>query len=220
MWRIAPSVNNAMSVVPPPMSTRQTPSSSLVVSQHRLTGGELLEDDVIHFEAAAAYALDNVLCRAHRAGHHVHARLQAHPGHTDGLFDTFLTVDDEFLRQDVQDFLVRGNRHRARGIDNPVHVGGGDLFVADSDDTVRIQTANMAARNPGEHRVDLATGHQLRLFHRTLNRLNRRLDVDHHPFFETARRVVSDSDNFEHTFRRYLRDNRHHLRRTNVQAHQ
>jgi hypothetical protein len=103
-------VNTAMSVVPPPMSTRQTPSSFSSVGQHRVAGRELLEDDVLHLEAAALDALDDVLRGADRAGDHVHLGLQPHAGHAQRLLDAFLVVDDVFLRQDVQDLLVGRNR--------------------------------------------------------------------------------------------------------------
>src|SRR3546814_3372456 len=34
------------------------------------------------------------------------------------LSDAFLVIDDEFLRQDVQDLLIRRNRHGARRVDH------------------------------------------------------------------------------------------------------
>jgi hypothetical protein len=49
-------------------------------------------------------------------------RLETHAGHADRLADAFLVVDDEFLRQDVQDLLVGRDRHRARRVDHALDV--------------------------------------------------------------------------------------------------
>ena len=57
VWRIAPCENTARSVVPPPMSMMQTPSSRLVVGEAGEARRELLEHDVVDLEAAALDAL-------------------------------------------------------------------------------------------------------------------------------------------------------------------
>ena len=46
VWRIAPSVKIAMSVVPPPMSTRHDAEVLLVLGQHRQRRGERLQHQV------------------------------------------------------------------------------------------------------------------------------------------------------------------------------
>ena len=50
----------------------------LIISQYGVTGGQLLEHDIVDFEAAAFYALDDILRCALRAGHHVHLGFQPH----------------------------------------------------------------------------------------------------------------------------------------------
>ena len=57
----------------------------LVVGQHRVGGGQLLEDQVLDLETAALHALLDVLGRVHRAGHQVHLAFQAHAGHAERL---------------------------------------------------------------------------------------------------------------------------------------
>ena len=116
-----------MSVVPPPMSTRQTPSSFSSSVEHRVARGELLEHDVLDLEAAALHALDDVLRGAVGAGDDVHLGLEAHARHADRLADAFLAVDDEFLRQDVQDLLVGRDRHGPRRVDHALDVAGASL---------------------------------------------------------------------------------------------
>src|SRR5690606_10908545 len=145
---------------------------AFVVGEHRVAGRELLEDDVVDFQPAAAHALDDVLGGAHRAGHHVHLGLETHTRHADGLADPFLVVDDELLGKDVQDLLVGGNGDSPRRVDHAIHVTHGDLVVADGDDAVRVEAADMAARDAGVHGVDLAPGHQLRFLHGPLYRMH------------------------------------------------
>jgi len=48
------------------MSTRQTPKLALVVGQHRVARGQLLEDDLLDLEPAAADAL-SMFCEAFTA---------------------------------------------------------------------------------------------------------------------------------------------------------
>ena len=62
----------------------------LVVGQHRIARGQLLEHDVLDLEAAALHALDDVLRRAVGAGDDVHLRLEAHARHADRIADAFL----------------------------------------------------------------------------------------------------------------------------------
>jgi hypothetical protein len=78
---------------------------ALVVGQHGLAGGQRVEQQLLHFQAAAAHALDDVLGRALRAGHDVHLGLQADAAHADGLLHV-LAVDHELLRLHQQQALV------------------------------------------------------------------------------------------------------------------
>ena len=123
VWRIAPLVKIATSVVPAPMSTIATPSSLLVVGQHRQAGSQRVEHQLLHFQAAAANALDDVLGRALRAGDDVHLGFQPDAAHADRLLHV-LAVDHEFLRLDQQQSLVGGDVDGPRRLDHARHVGG------------------------------------------------------------------------------------------------
>ena len=52
----------------------------------------------------------------------VHARLEAHARHADRLLDAVLIVDDELLRQHVQDVLVDRQRDGARRVEHALDV--------------------------------------------------------------------------------------------------
>ena len=189
-----------------------------VIGQHGITGSELLEHDVVDRQAAALHALDDVLRGALGARHDVHLGLETHARHADRLADAFLIIDDEFLRQDVQDLLVGRNRHGARRIDHAIDVIGRHFLVADRDDAVRVETAHMTAGNARVHRMNFATGHQLGFFDGALNRLHGGLDIHHHAFLQTARRMRADADHLDAAVVRDLADDGHHLGRADVET--
>ena len=189
-----------------------------VFSQHRVAGGELFEDDLLHFQAAAANTFLDILGGVDGAGHQVHLGLQAHSRHPHGLLDTLLAVDDILLGQDVQDFLVRGDCHGLGRVYNPLQVVAVDLLVLDGDDAVGIQAADMAAGNSHVDRVYLAARHQLGLLHRPLNGLHGGLDIDHHPLLHPLGGVRADPDHLHIALWPDFPDDRHHLGRADVQA--
>ena len=107
-----------------------------VVGKHGVARCQLLEHDVVDFEAAALHALDDVLRGALGARHHVHLRLEPHTGHADGFADAFLAIDDEFLGQDVQDLLVSRNGDGPRRVDDALDVSRAHFGVANCNDAV------------------------------------------------------------------------------------
>src|SRR5436190_13058769 len=159
---------------------------ALLRGEHRLGGGERAGEQVAHVEPGAVAALDQVLPRAHRAGHDVDARFEAHAGHADRLADAVLVVDDELLRQDVEDLLVGGEGDGARGVHDPLDVPRRHLAVADRDHAMAVEALDVAPGRAGDHAADLAGGHQLRLLDRPADRLHRLLDVDDDTLAEPA----------------------------------
>src|SRR5690606_29126708 len=65
--------------------------------------------------------------------------------------------------------------------------------------------------------ADLATGHQFGFLDRALDRVHRRLDVDHHAALEAVRRMGADADDFDRLARRVLADDGHDLRGADVE---
>jgi hypothetical protein len=149
----------------------------------------------------------------------VHLRFQADTGHADGLFDALLVIDDEFLRQDVNDLLIGRYRYRPRGIDDPIDVARRHLFVPDRDDAVGVEAADVIAGDAGIHRVDLAAGHQLRFLDGALNRLHRGLDVDDDAFLQAPGWMNADTDDFDAVVLGYFADDGRHLGCTDIQTH-
>ena len=149
------------------------PQFPLIFGQYRPAGGKLFQNHFIHFQAAAPDTLGDVLDRADRSGDDMNLGLQAHSRHAHRLTDIFLMVDGEILRQDMQDLLIGGNSHHPGGLDHPFDIGGGDLARLDGGDAMGIETADVAAGDPGEDGVNLALRLAFRCLHRLLNKFNR-----------------------------------------------
>ena len=140
------------------------------------------------------------------------------PGHADRVADALLAVDDEFLRQHVQDLLVGGDRDRLGRIDHVLDVAVADLLVAHAHDAVGVEAAHVAAGDAGVHRVDLAAGHELGFLHGALDRLHRRLDVDDHALLQPARGLRAQAEQLDHPVRADLADQRDDLGGADVEA--
>ena len=148
----------------------------------------------------------------------MHLGLQAHAGHAQRLAHAFLVIDHVILGQGVQHALVRGNRHGLRGVEHALDVGRAHFTITYGDDTVAVQAADVIASHTDERRVNAATRHQLRLFHRTLDRGHGGFDIDHHALLQPARRMGADTDDFQLAVGRHLAHQRHHLGGADVQA--
>src|SRR6185295_2944052 len=110
-------------------------------------------------ETAAAHALHDVLGRRHGAGHNVDLYLQAHTAHTDRFAHVLLSIDDEFLVEDVQDLLIGWDVDRLGCLDHPIHVDLAHLAVFDRHHAVRVEAFDVAAGNSGKDLADLAVSH-------------------------------------------------------------
>ena len=140
----------------------------LIVREHRIARCKLLQSQITDLQSTVTHALVNILRSTDRPGDDMHPRLEAYTRHANRLMDSLLLIDDEFLRQYMQNFAVGRNRYSLRRIDHPVDITLRHLAILDCHDPVRIQAVDVAACNPGKHRMNLASGHQLRLFDRTL----------------------------------------------------
>ena len=212
----------AMSVVPPPMSTSATPSSfSSSVSTASLAASCSTTVSAT-VDAGAVHARHDVLRRALAAGDDVDVHLEARAGHADRRADAVLLVDDEVLRQHVQDLAAGRQRHGLRRIDRAPHVLARDLAVlaGDGDHAAAVEALDVRARQREVHRVDLDAGHQLRFLDGLLDRLDGRLEVDDDAAPDAARLGDAEADDVEAAAVEDLADDGRHLRRADVEPDQ
>ena len=76
----------------------------------------------------------------------------------------------------------------------------------------------MAAGNARVNRMNVAPGHQLRFFDRTLNRVHGRFDVHDHAFFQTARWMRANADDLDHAVVIDLANDRNDFGRADIEA--
>src|SRR5207247_5419831 len=171
----------------------------LVLGQDRFARRELLDDGLVHGDARAVDARDDVLRRALAAGDDVHIDFEPRAGHPDGRADAVLLVDDEVLRQHVQDFASGRQRYRLGGIDRAADVLARDLAILarDRDDAAAVEALDVRARQREVDRVDLDAGHHLGLVDRFLDRIDRRLEVDDDAAADAARFRRADADDVD-----------------------
>ena len=176
----------------------------LVVGQHRLARRELLDDGLRDVDARAVHARHDVLRRALAAGDDVDVHFEPRAGHADRRADAVLLVDDEVLRQHVQDLAAGRQRHGLGRVDRAAHVLAGDLAVlaGDRDDAAAVEALDVRPGQRQVHRVDLDAGHQLGFLDRLLDRLDGRLEVDDDAAPDAARLGHAEADDVEPARRR------------------
>ena len=204
------------------MSTSATPSSFSSGRQHRFGGADLLDDGVDDAHAGAIHARHQVLRGGRRAGHDVHVDLEPRARHPDRRADAVLLVDDEVLRQHVQDLATGRQADRLGRLDRPPHVIARDLaaLARNGNHAAAVEALDVGARHRQVHRVDLDAGHQLGLVHRLLDRVDGGLEIDDHPAPDAARLRDADPDDVEAAVVDQLADNGADLRRAHVEPDQ
>jgi hypothetical protein len=111
----------------------------------------------------------------------VHLGLEANADHVERVAYALLVVDDEGLRNHVEDFAVHGYHDGASRLDDPVHVLARYLPAParHRDDAPGIDALDARAGGAAVDVPYLAPGHELRGLDRRRDRGKRGLDVDH-----------------------------------------
>ena len=120
----------------------------------------------------------------------MHLHLEPHPRHPERLAHAVLVIDEEGLRQDVDDLAVLGQVDRLRGLEGALDVGRTDLAVpaGHRHHAAAVDAADMAAGDARVDRRDLDARHLLGLGNGLPDRLDGPVDVDHDALAESARR--------------------------------
>jgi len=171
----------------------------LILTEHRIAGGERLQHQAGRGIARLFNAAVNVLGGGNRPGDDVDFSFEAHTGHADGIADAALVVDDELLRQDMDHLAVERQRHSAGRFDDPADILFADLIVlaGDSHHAASIDAADMVARDAGVNHIDLDVGHLLSLLHRRTDRTHGLFRVDDDAIAKPFRRRRPDTDDLD-----------------------
>jgi hypothetical protein len=147
-------------------------------------------------------AFDHVLRRHRRAGQDMNPSLEAHPRHSQWFFDTVLFIENVFLRHHMNDFMFTGDRHCLGRLENPFKITRAHFLVFHCNHAVAVESFDVTAANARENGVNLATGHQLRLFDRLLYGRRGLVHVDDHALAQPQRRMGAETDDFDPLARR------------------
>ena len=124
----------------------------------------------------------------------MHFGFQLHAAHAQRVAHVVLAINNEFLRQNMQNLLICWQSNRARGFYHAVNIHLRDFSLFNFDHAMRIKAFNMAARNASKHGINLAICHQFRFFNRALNGLHGGININHHAFFKAARHMLTKAN--------------------------
>ena len=118
------------------------------------------------------------------------------PDHSDGIVDSVLIVDDEFLRQAIDDLAAGRQLNRTGRIDRAAHVVGSDFAIAtgDGDDGLTVEAQDVRAGEIDRHFFGFDAAHSFGFFDRPLDRFDRRIGIHDHAFAQAARFGFADAD--------------------------
>ena len=185
--------------MPPPMSTSATPSSfsSGVSTASAAASCSITVSTTVtpaRFTHATMFCVDDTApvttCTL------TSSRAPVMP---DRRADAVLLVDDEVLRQHVQNLAPGRQRHGLGRVDRPPHVVARDLAVlaGHGDHAAAVEALDVRARQREMDGVDLDAGHQLGFLDRLLDRIHRGLEVDDDAALDAARLRDADADDVE-----------------------
>ena len=162
---------------------KRDPHLLLFIIKHGIARCERLQNHVGNFKTCALDTLVDVLCGADKAGDDMNVGLHAHTGHTEWVIDAILSIDDELLRDDVNDLSVGRKCDTLRILDEAVDIGLRHFMVrpADANHAAALEALNMVAGNADHHRLDIHTRLRARLIHCGTDRPDRSVDVCHYP---------------------------------------
>ena len=162
---------------------------ALVGAQHGVGACEWLEHCVIDVHTGAIDGRHNILRGARSGGHHVDADFQAGGHHAQRIVHARLLVENEFLRQQMENFPVGGQGNGARFVDRHADFFAGDLAraISEGDATMRVDAAHVRAGHTDQRMLHGSARPVFGTLHRFLNRGDRLLQIYNHTLARTAR---------------------------------
>ena len=152
---------------------------TLVGSQHGVGAGERFEYSVVHVHARFIHGGDHVLGRVRRCSHDVHTHFEARGHHAGGVLHTRLIVENELLRQQVQDFAISGQRHGACFVHRLADFVAANLARAavKGDAAMAVHAADVRSGDADQSVLHRNSGYIFGSFYRFLNAADRFVEL-------------------------------------------
>ena len=162
---------------------------AFIGTQHGIGGGKRLKHRVIYMDSGLVHRCDHVLRGARRGSHHVNPHLEPRRHHSQGIVYARLIVEDEFLRQQMQNFAVGGQGNRARLIHRQLDLIASNLTrpCAQTDAAVAVDSANMSTTDADDCVLHGRAGDIFRGLHGSLNRRHCLFEFNDHTLARSAR---------------------------------
>ena len=171
------------------MSARQTPSSRSSVRRTESAAAERLEDRVVDVNSGFVHGGDDVLRGAGGGGHHVDAHFEARGHHAERIVDAGLIVENEFLRQQMENLAIGGQRDGAGAIDGLLDLVASDFARtrAQADAAMTVDAAHVRSADADDGVLDRRSGNVFGGFDRLLNRGDGLVEFDDDALARAAR---------------------------------
>ena len=182
--------------------------------EDRVARRKWFEHDIANAKACALDTVVNILDCCDESVDDVNACFQANTRHTDRLVDAVLSVDDELLRYDMQNFAVTRQMDFFRVVHQAHDIVCADLAIgiADRYYATRLERLDVITRNAYDNLTDLDAGLRFSFRDRFLDRADSLINVGHHAARQSIGRRMADAED-RHRVRLVERD------RCNDRAH-
>src|SRR5580704_15363864 len=114
-------------------------------------------------------------------------RFEALADHADGIANSVLCVDHEFVRENVQNFAVFGKGDVASCVDSATHVVALDVAraIAKADAAAAVDAANMATRDSNHGGLNRHVGYPFGFLDRPADGADGGIEIDDESFAQT-----------------------------------
>ncbi len=162
---------------------------AFVGAQHGIGTCQHFVDRVVHADASAIHHGDDVLNSAGGGGDHMYADLELTAQHSRRIAQAFLLIENEILRQKVQDVAIFGQWKAPRLVDRLTDIFAGNLarLHPKRNAALAVSGADMRSGNPYDRALDRRLGRQLSLVHRLLHAIGGLIEIDDDPLARAAR---------------------------------
>src|SRR5947207_8478576 len=160
---------------------------ALVLREAILSGRKRFEDRVANKNPGFVRGGDEILRGRDGRSDDVNVGDEALADHANGVTNAVLRIHDEFMRQDVEDFAVFGERDVASGIHGAAHVFAFDVARArpQRDAAAAIDATHMISGDADERLFDGNVGDAFRFFNGAADGTHRGIEVDDESFAQT-----------------------------------
>ena len=171
-------------------------------------------------QTCALNAFVNILRSCYKSGNNMNNRFHTYSGHSNGIINSILSVNNELLRNDMDYFSIQRKCNSLSVFNQPVNIFLCNFILrsADAYNSSALKTLDMIAGDAHSYRTDFYTGLLFSVLYSSLNRAYRFFNVCHHTACQTFRGAFANTEYFEFSRIIIIRrcNNRTYFRSANI----